>query len=251
MSLNRKEIIINKTIFMFSFVYFIILLFFIFYDGIGKKGSSGVSGFIEQDALRKSLGDWYQLVFYTFHINIYCVISGMLYGCLSQNKIVQNMFFCSSSYMLLCLFSMFVFRFTSFSYNFYESLKTLFVHFIIPSTSLIFLFIVRNRIILDWKILWINSLYVTFFIILSLIIYFNFYFTEDSLYPGQHLWIYGFLDYDNQIMFVPLPTLALTILGIIATLIISPFVGMAVFLFFKILFKIKINPIVKYRNKRL
>ena len=57
MSLNRKEIIINKTIFTFSFVYFIILLLFIFYDGIGKKGSSGVSGFIEQDALRKSLGD--------------------------------------------------------------------------------------------------------------------------------------------------------------------------------------------------
>lgn len=149
MNLNKKEIIINRVIFVFSFIYFIILLFFIFYDGIAKKGSSGVSGFIEQDALRKTLGDWYQLVFYTFHINLYFVISGILYGFFYQNKIIQNMFFCSSSYMLLCLFSMFVFNFDSFRYNFYESLKTLFVHFIIPVTSLIFLFIVRNRIILD------------------------------------------------------------------------------------------------------
>lgn len=251
MNLNKKEIIINRIIFLFSFMYFIILLFFIFYDGIGKKGSSGVSGFIEQDALRKSLGDWYQLVFYTFHINLYFVISGMLYGFFYKNKIIQNMFFCSSSYMLLCLFSMFVFRFTSFAYNFYESLKTLFVHFIIPTTAMIFLFIVRKKITLDWKILWINSFYVTFFIILSLIIYFNFYFTEDSLYPGQHLWIYGFLDYDKQIMFVPLPTLTLTIVGIIFTLIISFFIGMIIFLFFKFLFKIHINPITKYKNKRL
>ncbi len=53
MNLNKKEIIINRIIFLFSFIYFIILLFFIFYDGIAKKGSSGVSGFIEQDALRK------------------------------------------------------------------------------------------------------------------------------------------------------------------------------------------------------
>lgn len=251
MDLNKKDIIINRVIFLFSFIYFIILLFFIFYDGIAKKGSSGVSGFIEQDALRKTLGDWYQLVFYTFHINLYFVISGILYGFFYQNKIIQNMFFCSSSYMLLCLFSMFVFSFESFMYNFYESLKTLFVHFIIPVTSLIFLFIVRNRIILDWKILWINSLYITFFIVLSLIIYFNFYFSDDTLYPGKNLWIYKFLDYNEQIMFIPLTTLYLSIIGIIITLLISPFIGMTIFLFFKNLFIIRINPIIKYRNKTL
>ncbi len=52
-------------------------------------------------------------------------------------------------------------------------------------------------------------------------------------------------------MFIPLTTLYLSIIGIIITLLISPFIGMTIFLFFKNLFIIRINPIIKYRNKTL
>ncbi len=251
MNFFKKSNYINIVIFLIYVFYLMIILFFIFYDGIAKKGSSGVSGFIEQDALRKSLGDWYQLVFYTFHINIYFVISGIFYSLFPQNKIAQNMIFCSSSYMLLCFFAMLVFRFDSFSYNFYEASKTLFVHCISPLTALILIYFLRTKIFLSWRALWINSLYITLFIILSLIIYFNFTFAEDTLYPGQHLWIYGFLDYDKQIMFINLPNFTWMIVGITITILISPFVGMTIFMFFKYLLNIKMNPIIKCKNKQL
>ncbi|MBD5422965.1 MAG: hypothetical protein HDR43_00495 [Mycoplasma sp.] len=241
--MKLKDNVIIKRILIsgICFIHFLVLLFFIFVDGVAKKGSSGVSGFIEQDSLRKTLGDWYQLVFYTFHINIYFSITGMLYGFFYQNNIIKNLFFCAVSYMLLCLFAMFVFRFNSFKTNMYESIKTLSVHGIAPTISLIMLFSIRKEIILDWKILILNSFYITFYIILTLIIYYNFKFTPDTSYPNKPLWIYGFLDYDNQIMFIPLNTMTSTIIGITFLLLITPMVGMVLFIFMKLIFNIKMN----------
>ena len=51
--INIKDIVISSV----SFILFVVVLFYIFMDGFGKKGSHGVSGFIEQDNLRKTLGD--------------------------------------------------------------------------------------------------------------------------------------------------------------------------------------------------
>ena len=238
---NKKTGIKEWTISIISFVFFCIIMFYIFMDGIGNKGSHGVSGFIEQDNLRKSLGDWYQLVFYTFQVNLYFVIIGMSWAFLHNNRIVQNLFFCSICFLLFCLFAMYVFEFKSFKTNAYESSKTLFVHCIIPLSSFVILWFVRKEICLEWKWLWINSLYITFYVILSVGIYYTHNFTEDSQYPNQHLWIYGFLDYDNQIMFVPLPGLGLTVFGIIVTILISPLIGMVLFIFIKWIFNLKIK----------
>ncbi len=245
--INIKDIVISSV----SFILFVVVLFYIFMDGFGKKGSHGVSGFIEQDNLRKTLGDWYQLVFWTFQVNIWFLIIGILWFFLKRNKIIQNMFFCSASYLLFCLFAMSVFEFKSFKTNAYESSKTLFVHCIIPIISFIMLLSVRKEISLQWKWLFINSLYVTFYIILTLIIYYNFNFAADSQYPNKPLWIYGFLDYNNQIMFVPLPNMTLTILGICGLLILTPGVGMVLFLFIKFIFFIKIEPKIKKANLEL
>ncbi len=235
---GKKE----KIISLISFIYFVVVLFYIFMDGIGKKGSSGVSGFIEQDNLRKSLGDWYQLVFYTFQVNLYFLIVGILYVFFYDKQVMKNLFFCSASLLLLCLFAMFVFKFSSFKRNAYEASKTLFVHCIIPISGLIMVFLIRKEIVLQWKWLWINSLYVLFWMILSVIIYYTFKFSPDSQHPSEPLWIYGFLDYDNQIMFVHFPG-NWKYLGIILALLISPIVGILVFLFIKFIFNIKIKKI--------
>ena len=242
-----KDIIISSI----CFVLFGVVLFYIFMDGFGKKGSHGVSGFIEQDNLRKSLGDWYQLIFWTFQVNVWFLIIGISWMFLRKNKIIQNMFFCSSSYLLFCLFAMTVFEFKSFKTNAYESSKTLFVHCIIPIISFVMLLSIRKDIKIQWKWLWINSLYVTFYIVLTIIIYYSFTFAPDSQYPNKPLWIYGFLDYNNQIMFVPLKGMGLTILGICVLLILTPLVGMILFIFIKFIFNIKIEPQIKKANLSL
>lgn len=235
---SSKEVIIS----IISLLYFCVVVFYIFMDGFGKKGSSGVSGFIEQDNLRKSLGDWYQLIFYTFQVNIYFLIIGISYVFLHNNKVVKNLFFCSSSLLLFCFFSMTVFNFNSFKTNAYEASKTLFVHCLIPLSSFFMVLSIRNEIFLEYKWLWINSLYILFYVVLTIIIYYTFTFSQDSQYPGKPLWIYKFLNYDYEIMFVPLPNLSLTILGIIVTLLISAPIGMLLFVFMKFCFLIRIEP---------
>lgn len=236
-NLKIKDIVISIT----CFIFLIVILYFILMDGIGKKGSSGVSGFIEQDNLRKSLGDWYQLVFYTFHANLFFTIIGSSWMFLSKNGIIQNLFFCSICYLLFCFFAVAVFDFASFKTNQYESTKTLFVHIIIPIVSFIILLLIRQDIFLQWKWLWICSFYLTVYIVMTVAIYYTFDFAQDSQYPGKPLWIYGFLDYDNQIMFIPLPGLPLTIIGIVITILLTPFIGIALFLFMKMLFFVKIQ----------
>ncbi|MBR2022450.1 MAG: hypothetical protein IJ997_02030 [Mycoplasmataceae bacterium] len=234
---NIKNIFISSI----CFIYLIIILFFIFMDGVGKKGSYGVSGFIEQDHLRKSLGDWYQLIFYTFQVNIYFLIIGISYVFLSKSKIINNLFFCSSTLLFLCLLSMFVFKFDSFKYNSYGATKTIFVHLLIPISSFIMVFIIRKEIFLEWKILWINSLYIPIYIILTVIVYYLVNFAPDTNYPNQPLWIYKFLDYNNQILFIPLPGIGLTILGIVILILLTPPFGMFLFALSKMVFGISIE----------
>lgn len=232
---NKRYIILVSCM-----IYLFVVTYFILVDGIFKKGTSGVSGFIEQDSLRKSLGDWYQLVFYTFHVNIYFLIVGILYGIYPRNKIIKNLFFSSATLIILCLCSLIVFSFKSFNYNPYEATKTLFVHGIIPISALLMLFWIKNEIVIDWRILWINSFYFTFYLMLSLIIYYNFKFTQDSPYPGQPLWIYAFLDYDHQIFFIKTSSnvfLKSFSIGILLT--ISPFAALGLFNINKNIYNIK------------
>lgn len=241
--MKTKKIKITKEMFIsiICFIYLIVVIFFIFMDGIGKKGASGVSGFIEQDNLRKSLGEWYQLVFYTFQVNIYFLIIGISYYFLHKSNTIKNLFFCSTSLLLLCIFAILVFDFKSFKNNSYEATKTLFVHFLIPTSAFVMLWIIRKEFIIKWNIIFINSLYITIYLLITVILYYSKKFSFDSSMPNQNLWIYRFLDYNKQIMFIPLPGMFLSILGIIILLLISPFIGIAIFLFIKFVFVIKIQ----------
>lgn len=237
--LDKKSIIISSI----CFVFFIILSLYIFMDGIGGFAADGVSGFIEQSNLQKTLGPWYQLIFYTFQINLIFCISGMLYFFFSDKQFIKNLMFSSSSFLIFCLFAMLVFNFDSFQYNPYESSKTIFVHLIIPTSSLIIIFLLRKEIILNIKTLFMLSLYMTFYLILSLIIYYNinFSYDVDNDLAGKKLWIYGFLDFDNQILFIPTNIHWFKILLIVFWISISPTISFCLFLLLKYSFNIKTN----------
>lgn len=242
-NLNFRELIKERNFWIscISFSLLISVLSFIIVDGLNKSINEGVSGFIEQSNLRKSLGEWYQLVFYTFQINIYFLTIGTLLVFFKDNNLIKNLLFCSSSYLLLCFLALAVFKIRLIVVNPYETIKTLIVHGIVPIFSFVSVYLIREEIQLKWKTLWINSSYLTIYIIMTIIIYYNVDFATNTSHPGEPLWIYAFLDYDNQIMFIPLPGLVWTIIGIITLLIATPFIAMLIFILMKIIFQLNIE----------
>lgn len=251
--MKESKLFIKKYI--ISTIFFLIfsqVMIFIFLDGVGGFANDGVSGFIEQANLQNALGDWYQLVFWTDQVNLCCATLGMLYFIFYKNQIYKNLLFCSISYMLFCLFAISVFSWDSFSYNPYESAKTLLFHFINPLVSFIILFWIKNEILLSYKIMIYCSFYVTFYYILALIIYYNFNFTENANEDlrGNHLWIYGFLDFNNQLMFVPTKNIIARFFVVGFGLLLTPIIGFLDFIFIKFIFNVRIQNIQSFLMKK-
>lgn len=242
----------DRFISLIFFITFIQIIIFIFLDGIGGYANDGVSGFIEQANLKKSLGNWYQLVFWTVHVNLIVSLIGMFWFWANKYLIYKNVLFSFISFMLFCLFAILVFKWNAFTYNPYEAFKTLFLHLINPLIAFIVLFFIKKEIYLVWQYQFYSSIYVTFYFAMTIVIYYQFNFTIDASEElrGKPLWIYGFLDFNNAIFAIPTTNLIFRCFFVSFLFLLSPFVGMITFITIKFIFQIPSNSLTSLSPKK-
>lgn len=223
---DKKAIIFSLV----SFFMFLEVMVFIFMDGIWGWANDGVSGFIEQANLKWTLGNWYQLVFLTVQVNLIFSFFGTLFFVYRDKRWIKNILFSFSSFLLLCLLSLFVFSWSSLKTNPYEAWKTVFLHALNPLTSFLLILMMKGLEI-DWKGLKICSFYLTFYYIMAMIIYYNFQFSSnaDESLIGKPLWIYAFLDFSKSVMFISIKNVWYEIIVNGFFLLVSPLLSLSIF----------------------